>query len=163
MFSKILSSVFGSKNNRELKRLSSIVKKINSFEDELGKLSESDLAAKTPYFKELLANGQSLDSILPEAFAVVREAATRVLSMRHYDCQLIGGMVLNAGQIAEMRTGEGKTLVATLPVYLNALTGNGVHVVTVNDYLVTRCSMDATALHLFRINCWHSDFSSAFE
>ncbi|HCK94009.1 MAG TPA: preprotein translocase subunit SecA [Gammaproteobacteria bacterium] len=138
MFSKILSTVFGSKNSRELKRLSAIVKKINSYSDDFKKLSDEELAGKTPYFKELLEKGQSLDSILPEAFATAREAATRVLGMRHYDCQLIGGMVLNGGNIAEMRTGEGKTLVGTLPVYLNALTGKGVHVVTVNDYLVTR-------------------------
>lgn len=138
MFSKVLSSVFGSKNARELKRLSAVVKKINGFEEQFRSLSDEELAAKTPYFKDLLAQGATLDAILPEAFAVVREAASRKLGMRHYDCQLIGGMVLNSGKIAEMRTGEGKTLVATLPVYLNALTGRGVHVVTVNDYLVTR-------------------------
>lgn len=138
MFSNVLSSIFGSKNARELKRLSVIVKKINSYAEDLAALSDEDLVGKTPYFKKQLAEGKSLDDILPEAFAVVREAATRKLGMRHYDCQLIGGMVLNAGKIAEMRTGEGKTLVATLPVYLNALTGKGVHVVTVNDYLVTR-------------------------
>ena len=107
MFSKILSTVFGSKNSRELKRLSAIVKKINSYSDDFKKLSDEELAGKTPYFKELLEKGQSLDSILPEAFATAREAATRVLGMRHYDCQLIGGMVLNGGNIAEMRTGEG--------------------------------------------------------
>lgn len=149
MFSNILSSIFGSKNNRELKRLSSIVKKINGFAEDLSKLSDIDLAAKTPYFKGLLEKGQSLDSILPEAFAVVRESATRVLGMSHYDCQLVGGMVLHSGKITEMRTGEGKTLVATLPVYLNALTGKGVHVVTVNDYLVSRDAQWMQPLYTF--------------
>jgi len=117
-----------------------IVNKINSLEPEMEKLSDSELVAKTPYFKEQLKNGKTLDDILPEAFAVVREASKRVLGMRHFDVQLIGGIILHQGRIAEMKTGEGKTLVATLPVYLNALTGEGVHVVTVNDYLAKRDS-----------------------
>ena len=117
-----------------------IVAKINSLEEEISKLSDSELIAKTPYFKEQLKNGKTLDDILPEAFAVVREASKRVLGMRHFDVQLIGGIILQQGRIAEMKTGEGKTLVATLPVYLNALTGEGVHVITVNDYLAKRDS-----------------------
>ncbi|WIF93909.1 preprotein translocase subunit SecA [Caminicella sporogenes] len=133
-----LSKIFGSFNDREVKRLFKIVDQIESFEDEMKSLSNEELRAKTQYFKEKLANGSTLDDILPEAFAVVREAADRTLGMRHYRVQLLGGIVLHQGRIAEMKTGEGKTLVATLPVYLNALTGKGVHVVTVNDYLAKR-------------------------
>jgi len=138
MFSKLLSSVFGSKNKRELKKLGQVIKAINNLNETMAELTDEQLSYKTVEFRERLAKGEDLDQILPEAFAVVREAATRALGMRHYDCQLIGGMVLHSGKIAEMRTGEGKTLVATLPVYLNALAEKGVHVVTVNDYLVTR-------------------------
>ena len=127
-------------SEKEVKRVMPIVAKINSLEEEISKLSDSELIAKTPYFKEQLKNGKTLDDILPEAFAVVREASKRVLGMRHFDVQLIGGIILHQGRIAEMKTGEGKTLVATLPVYLNALTGEGVHVITVNDYLAKRDS-----------------------
>ena len=132
--------IFKTYSEREVKRVMPIVAKINSLEDEMSKLSDKELTAKTPYFKEQLKNGKTLDDILPEAFAVVREASKRVLGMRHFDVQLIGGIILHQGRIAEMKTGEGKTLVATLPVYLNALTGEGVHVITVNDYLAKRDS-----------------------
>ncbi len=138
MINSLLTRVFGSRNERLLRQLSRIVVKINALEPEMEKLSDAQLQAKTPEFKERIAKGEALDKVLPEAFAVCREASRRVLGMRHYDVQLIGGMVLHLGKIAEMRTGEGKTLVATLPVYLNALEGQGVHVVTVNDYLARR-------------------------
>ncbi|MDF1587752.1 MAG: preprotein translocase subunit SecA [Gammaproteobacteria bacterium] len=138
MVSKFFSKIFGSRNERVLKQLRKIVDQINSFEPEIEQLNDAALQAKTAEFKQRLADGQSLDAILPEAFAVVREASKRVLGMRHFDVQLIGGMVLNDGKIAEMRTGEGKTLVATLAIYLNALEGEGVHLVTVNDYLAQR-------------------------
>ena len=132
--------LFKTYSEKEVKRLMPTIKKINELEPEMEKLSDSELTAKTAYFKEQLANGKTLDEILPEAFAVVREASKRVLGMRHFDVQLIGGIILHQGRIAEMKTGEGKTLVATLPVYLNALTGEGVHVITVNDYLAKRDS-----------------------
>ncbi len=138
MISKTLKNVFGTRNSRELKRMGKVVKKINALADAVKALDDVQLAAKTSEFKGRLANGDSLDSILPEAFAVVREAGDRVLGLRHFDVQLIGGMALHEGKIAEMRTGEGKTLVATLPAYLNALTGNSVHLITVNDYLANR-------------------------
>src|SRR5690606_19584834 len=138
MINSLLTRVFGSRNERQLRQLNRIVAKINALEPEMQKLSDDELKAKTPALRERLANGETLDKVLPEAFAVCREASMRVLGMRHYDVQLIGGMVLHLGKIAEMRTGEGKTLVATLPVYLNALEGKGVHVVTVNDYLARR-------------------------
>jgi preprotein translocase subunit SecA len=138
MFNSIFSSIFGNKNQRELKRIGKIVNKINSLEEAMTALSDADLAAKTDHFRQRYDNGESLDQILPEAFAVVREAGKRTLNMRHFDVQMIGGIVLHEGKIAEMRTGEGKTLVATLPAYLNGLTGKGVHLVTVNDYLATR-------------------------
>lgn len=134
----ILTTLFGSRNSRLLKQYGKTVAKINAFEPVLEKMTDAELKAKTPEFKERLAGGESLDSILPEAFAVCREASKRVLRMRPYDVQLIGGMALHYGKIAEMATGEGKTLVATLPAYLNGLTGKGVHVVTVNDYLAQR-------------------------
>src|ERR1700754_3715441 len=140
MFNRALTSIFGSRNERVLRQLSKTVNRINALEAEYEKLSDAQLQAKTPQFQERLAAGETLDKILPEAFAVVREGAKRTLGMRHYDVQLIGGMVLHGGRIAEMRTGEGKTLVGTLPVYLNALEGKGVHVVTVNDYLARRDS-----------------------
>ena len=140
MFDLILKKIMGTKNERELKALRPLVEKINSFEASISSLSDDQLKNKTNEFKERLSRGESLDDILPEAFAVVREASKRVLNMRHFDCQLIGGIVLHQGKIAEMKTGEGKTLVATLPAYLNALTGKGVHVVTVNDYLAKRDS-----------------------
>ena len=132
--------LFKTYSEKEVKRVRPIVEKINSLEPAMKELSDSELVAKTPYFKEQLKNGKTLDDILPEAFAVVREASRRVLGMRHFDVQLIGGIILHQGRIAEMKTGEGKTLVATLPVYLNALTGEGVHVITVNDYLAKRDS-----------------------
>ena len=136
----IFKKIFKSYSEKEVKRVMPIVEKINSLEDEISKLSDAELRAKTDYFKEQLKNGKTLDDILPEAFAVVREASKRVLGMRHFDVQLIGGIILHQGRIAEMKTGEGKTLVATLPVYLNALEGKGVHVITVNDYLAKRDS-----------------------
>jgi len=137
---KLLEKIFGSYSDRELKRIMPIVDRIESLESEIQTLTDEQLKAKTPEFKQRLANGETLDDILPEAFAVVREASRRVLGMRHFRVQLIGGIVLHQGRIAEMKTGEGKTLVATLPVYLNALEGKGVHVVTVNDYLAKRDS-----------------------
>ena len=132
--------LFKSYSEKEVKKVRPIVDKINSLEEEISKLSDQELTKKTTYFKEELKNGKTLDDILPEAFAVVREASKRVLGMRHFDVQLIGGIILHQGRIAEMKTGEGKTLVATLPVYLNALEGKGVHVITVNDYLAKRDS-----------------------
>ena len=136
----LFKKIFKSYSEKEVKRVMSIVEKINGMEEEISKLSDNDLRAKTDYFKEELKNGKTLDDILPEAFAVVREASKRVLGMRHFDVQLIGGIILHQGRIAEMKTGEGKTLVATLPVYLNALEEKGVHVITVNDYLAKRDS-----------------------
>ena len=138
MFKYLFRKIFGTENDRFLKSIRPTIAQINSFEDSLKNLSDADLAAKTADFKQRIANGESLDSILPEAFAVVREAGKRVLGMRHYDVQLVGGIVLHKGRIAEMKTGEGKTLVATLPMYLNALEGRGAHLVTVNDYLAAR-------------------------
>ena len=138
MLGGLAKSIFGSANDRYVKSMQKVVDAVNSFEPSVEVLSDEELAAKTPYFKERVANGETLDDILPEAFAVVREAAKRTLGQRHYDVQLIGGIVLHRGEIAEMRTGEGKTLVATLACYLNAIDGKGVHVVTVNDYLARR-------------------------
>ncbi|VAW48187.1 Protein translocase subunit SecA, partial [hydrothermal vent metagenome] len=137
---KIFQKIFGSRNERMLKEYRKKVQKINEFEAEIAELSDEQLQQKTPEFKAALEAGKTLDDLLPEAFAVVREAGKRVFGMRHYDVQMIGGMTLHEGRIAEMRTGEGKTLVATLPVYLNALSGEGVHVITVNDYLAKRDS-----------------------
>ena len=134
----ILKTIFGSRNDRVIRRMRKVADRINTLEPGIAALSDADLRAKTDEFKNRLAQGEALDALLPEAFAVVREASKRTLDMRHFDVQLIGGMVLHEGKIAEMRTGEGKTLVATLTVYLNALTGKGVHVVTVNDYLARR-------------------------
>lgn len=147
MINSLLTRVFGSRNERQLRQLNRIVAKVNALEPEIEKLSDEQLKAKTPEFKQRIADGEALDKVLPEAFAVCREASRRVLGMRHYDVQLIGGMVLHLGKIAEMRTGEGKTLVATLPVYLNALEGKGVHVVTVNDYLARRDSAQMGKLY----------------
>ncbi|MBT0962483.1 preprotein translocase subunit SecA [Denitromonas iodatirespirans] len=138
MISGLLKKVFGSRNDRLIRQYSKTVRAINALEPEMAALSDEALRAKTDAFKARIADGESLDSLLPEAFAVVREAGKRVHGMRHFDVQLVGGMVLHDGKIAEMRTGEGKTLVATLPVYLNALAGKGVHVITVNDYLARR-------------------------
>jgi preprotein translocase subunit SecA len=138
MINAILTKIVGSKNERDLKKMRPIVERINEIEPELVRLSDVQLAEMTPKLRQRLAGGETIDDILPEAFAVVREASKRVLSMRHFDVQLIGGMVLHQGKIAEMKTGEGKTLVATLPAYLNAIEGKGVHIVTVNDYLAGR-------------------------
>ncbi|HKR77171.1 MAG TPA: preprotein translocase subunit SecA [Rhodanobacter sp.] len=149
MLNRALTSIFGSRNERVLRQLSRIVVRINALEPEFEKLSDEALRGKTEEFKQRVAAGETLDKLLPEAFAVVREGAKRVLGMRHYDVQLIGGMVLHQGKIAEMRTGEGKTLVATLPVYLNALEGKGVHVVTVNDYLARRDAAQMGKLYGF--------------
>src|SRR6266542_1890774 len=140
MLDTILAKVVGTQNERELKRLRPIVAEVNAFEPAIKALSDEQLRGKTAEFRQRVANGDTLDELLPEVFAAVREAGRRVLNMRHFDVQLIGGAVLHKGKIAEMKTGEGKTLVATLPAYLNALEGKGVHVVTVNDYLARRDS-----------------------
>src|SRR3990172_6230624 len=140
MINLVLTRIIGTKNERELKRLRPLVQRIGELESQLVSLRDHELAAKTAAFRERRAGGASLDDLLPEAFAVVREAGRRALNMRHFDVQLIGGVVLHRGTIAEMKTGEGKTLVATLAAYLNALEGKGVHVVTVNDYLAKRDS-----------------------
>src|SRR5712664_2460279 len=140
MIDAVLAKIFGTQNERDIKAIRPLILAINALEPEIEQLSDIDLAAKTIEFRERLAQGATVDDLLIEAFAVVREAGGRFLNMRHFDVQLIGGMVLHRGKIAEMKTGEGKTLVATLPVYLNALEGKGVHVVTVNDYLAKRDS-----------------------
>lgn len=134
----LLTQIFGSRNQRLIKQYQKSVRQINTLEPSMEKLSDAELQAMTPAFKARLEKGETLDDILPEAFAVCREASRRVLKMRHFDVQMIGGMVLHAGKIAEMGTGEGKTLMATLAAYLNALAGKGVHVITVNDYLAQR-------------------------
>ncbi len=149
MITNLLTKVIGSRNDRTLRRLRKIVKQINNYEPQFEALSDEELKAKTVEFRERLDKGENLDHLLPEAFATVREASKRVFGMRHFDVQLIGGMVLNSGQIAEMRTGEGKTLTATLPAYLNALPGKGVHIVTVNDYLAKRDAETNRALFEF--------------
>ncbi len=149
MLEGLIKKIFGDPNAKELKNIQPIVDKINSLEPEMAGMSSANLQAKTGEFKLRLQKGETLDDILPEAFAVVREASKRVTGMRHFDVQLIGGVVLHRGKISEMRTGEGKTLVATLPVYLNALTGKGVHVVTVNDYLARRDSVDMGKIYNF--------------
>ncbi len=141
MINLILTKMFGSKNEREIKKIRPRVLDINDFEPKLQALSDEGLKAKTNEFKDRLTHGETLDDLLPEVFAVVREASKRTLGLRHFDVQMLGGMVLHSGRISEMKTGEGKTLVATLPVYLNALEGKGVHVVTVNDYLAERDSL----------------------
>src|SRR3954463_8157009 len=140
MLQTILAKVIGTQNERDLKKLRPIVAQVNALEDSITPLSDEALRGKTAEFRARIADGETLDDLLPEAFAVVREAGRRTLNMRHFDVQLIGGMVLHKGKIAEMKTGEGKTLVATLPAYLNALANQGVHVVTVNDYLARRDS-----------------------
>ena len=134
----IIQKIFGTHSQNELKRVYPIADAVMALDEDMQKLSDEELKAKTKEFKERLENGETLDDILPEAYAVVREAASRVLGMKHYRVQIVGGIILHQGRIAEMRTGEGKTLVATLPSYLNALEGKGVHVVTVNDYLAKR-------------------------
>ncbi|MBR6327534.1 MAG: preprotein translocase subunit SecA, partial [Alphaproteobacteria bacterium] len=135
LLNKIAKALFGSANDRFVKKQFKIVEQINALEPDFVKLSDEQLKAKTQEFRARLEKGETLDDLLPEAFAAVREAAKRTLGQRHYDVQLVGGIVLHKGMIAEMKTGEGKTLVATLAAYLNALTGKGVHIVTVNDYL----------------------------
>ena len=149
MIDNLFAKVFGTKHEREIKRMMPLVEEINSFEPTLRGLTDAQLQSKTGEFKDRLANGETLDNFLPEVFAVCREASSRVLGMRHYDVQLIGGVVLHRGQIAEMKTGEGKTLVATLPAYLNALEGKGVHIITVNDYLAHRDSEWMGKLYTF--------------
>ncbi len=146
---KIFNKIFGTYSEREIKRIMPIVKKVNSLEETIEKLSDEELRQKTEEFKGRLKKGETLDDILPEAFAVVREASKRVLGLRHYDVQIIGGVVLHQGRISEMRTGEGKTLVATLPSYLNALAGKGVHIITVNDYLAKRDRDEMGRVHEF--------------
>ena len=138
MFEYLIKKIIGTKNDREVKRFSVILEEVNHFESSIQQLSDHDLKVKTDYFRERLSRGESLAEILPEAFAVVRESAKRTVGMRPFDVQIIGGLVLHEGKIAEMKTGEGKTLAATLPLYLNALQGKGAHLVTVNDYLAKR-------------------------
>ena len=138
MIASLFRKIVPSKNDRELKRMGRIVARVNALEEQVAALSDEELSKLTPALRERHAAGESLDRLLPEAFAAVREASRRSLGMRHFDVQILGGIALHEGNIAEMRTGEGKTLVATLPVYLNALTGEGVHLVTVNDYLARR-------------------------
>ena len=145
----IFSKIFGTHSQHEVKRIIPIVDKIEALAPEFEKLTDDELKAKTPEFKARLEKGETLDDLLPEAFAVVREAGKRVLGMEHFRVQLIGGIILHQGRIAEMRTGEGKTLVATLPSYLNALEGKGVHVVTVNDYLAKRDAEEMGKIHEF--------------
>ena len=140
MIGNFFKKIIGTKNEREIKRLDETVNRINALEPAISALTDSALRQKTDEFRSALSAGKTIEDILPEAFAVVREASKRTIGLRHYDVQLIGGMILHEGKIAEMKTGEGKTLVATLPVYLNALPGQGVHVVTVNDYLARRDS-----------------------
>src|SRR5512134_2096758 len=148
-FGTLASKVFGSSNDRKIKKYGPIVAKINALEAETEALSDEALRARTEEFRARVRDGADLDDLIPEAFATVREAAKRTLGQRHFDVQLMGGMVLHEGRIAEMKTGEGKTLVATLPVYLNALTGRGVHVVTVNDYLARRDAAWMGAIYKF--------------
>ncbi len=138
MISQLLAKLMGTSSHREVKRLQPIVDKINSLEPQMQALKDEDMAIKTNEFRQRIAQGESLDSILPEAFALAREAGKRKLGQRHFDVQLVGGIVLHQGKISEMKTGEGKTLTATLPLYLNALSGKGAHLVTVNDYLARR-------------------------
>ena len=138
MLGKLVKLVIGSRNDRLIKKKRALVKKVNALSSEYEKLSDDALQAKTQEFRDRIEKGETLNHLLPEAFAMVREASTRVFGMRHFDVQLIGGMILHSGKIAEMKTGEGKTLMATLAVYLNALPKRGVHVVTVNDYLAKR-------------------------
>ncbi|MEK7813847.1 MAG: preprotein translocase subunit SecA, partial [Candidatus Desantisbacteria bacterium] len=138
MLDSLLKKLFGTKHDRDVHRLQPIAEEVNSFEPQISVLSDEELRLKTDEFKKRLADGETLEDILTEAFAVVREAGKRVVNMRHFDVQIMGGIALHEGNIAEMKTGEGKTLVATLAVYLNALTGKGVHVVTINDYLAKR-------------------------
>lgn len=143
----IATKIFGTHSERELKRIEPIIKEIESLRPAMQALSDDELKAKTPEFKARLAKGETLDDILPEAFAVVREVSKRVLNMEHFRVQLIGGVILHQGRLAEMKTGEGKTLVSTCPAYLNALEGRGVHIVSVNDYLVKRDAETMGEIH----------------
>jgi len=164
LFQQLVRKTLGSANDRYIRRALPAVERINALEPEMARLSDADLRGRTPAFKERLEGGEPLDELLPEAFAVVREAARRTLGQRHFDVQLIGGIVLHEGKIAEMKTGEGKTLVATLPCYLNALTGRGVHVVTVNDYLARRDAEWMGTVHRFlglEVGCIFHDLSDA--
>ena len=145
----LLTRIFGSRNQRLVKKLQGLAVQVGALESRYQTMSDADLAAQTGLFRERLARGETLDGLMPEAFAVVREAGRRVLGMRHFDVQLIGGAVLHQGKISEMRTGEGKTLVSTLPAYLNALSGKGVHIVTVNDYLARRDAEWMGRIHQF--------------
>jgi len=149
MFFNYLTKVFGSKNERELKKLQPLLEEVNSFEPKIQAMNDTQLKTQTDLFRERLDRGEPMDDLLPEAFASVREASVRALKMRHFDCQIIGGVVLHQGKIAEMKTGEGKTLVATLPAYLNALSGKGVHIITVNDYLAKRDTEWMGQIHNF--------------
>ena len=144
-----LTKIFGSKNDRELRRLEPLVDQVNSLESKIRSLSDAELTGATARFRQNLDQGATLDDILPEAFAVVREASVRTLGMRPFDVQVIGGIVLHQGKISEMKTGEGKTLAATMPVYLNSLSGRGVHVITVNDYLARRDAEWMGAIYKF--------------
>ena len=146
---KIIDKIFGTHSQRELKRIDPIVTKVESYDEAMQKLSDEELKHKTVEFRERLAKGETLDDILPEAYAACREASWRVLGKKHFRVQIIGGVILHNGRIAEMRTGEGKTLVGMLPAYLNALAGKGVHVVTVNDYLAQRDSAEIGKVHNF--------------
>ena len=151
----VIQKVFGTHSERELKRIEPLVKRIEELRPSMQLLSDAELKAKTEEFKKRLSEGETLDDLLPEAFAVVREAGKRVLNMEHFRVQLIGGIILHQGRIAEMKTGEGKTLVSTLPAYLNALEGKGVHIVTVNDYLAKRDAEWMGEVHeVLRINRW---------
>ena len=144
-----LTKIFGTHSDRELKRITPLVDKVESYRDEMKALSDEELRGKTKEYKERLEKGETLDDLLPEAYATVREEASRVLGMEHYRVQIIGGIILHQGRIAEMKTGEGKTLVSTLPAYLNALEGKGVYIVTVNDYLAKRDSEWMGKVHEF--------------
>src|ERR1700733_14092605 len=149
MFLDVLKKIFGSRNDRLIRQYAQQVRAVNALEPEIAALGDAELQAKTAAFRQRLANGETVADLLPEAFAVCREASKRVLNMCHFDVQLIGGMVLNDGKIAEMKTGEGKTLAATLAAYLNAMDGGGVHIVTVNDYLARRDAEDMGKLYNF--------------
>ena len=152
MLSKLLKNVFGSSNDRQLRPIRKLVNEINALEDNFKSLTDGDLSNQTDRFRDRLIKGETIDQLLPEAFAVVRETSSRVLGLRHFDVQMIGGIALHRCMIAEMKTGEGKTLVATLAAYLNALSGEGVHVITVNDYLAHRDAQWMAPLYLSLIH-----------
>ena len=159
----LIDRLLGNTSEQQIKKIKPLLNKINALEDRVKALSDEQLRGKTAEFRERLAKGESLDALLPEAYAVVREAAVRTIGQRHYDVQIIGGIVLHQGRIAEMKTGEGKTLIATLPSYLNALTGHGVHIVTVNDYLASRDAAWMGKIHRFlglSVGCITHDLDS---